>query len=70
VAHLSLWMSRWSFNCYHNTFVAYRILFIVPTIVASAKRSFSKLKSLKNYLRSSLVKEGWSGNFMHREAIG
>jgi hypothetical protein len=32
--------------------IAYWILFNVPVIVASAERTFSKLKLLKNYLRS------------------
>jgi hypothetical protein len=44
-------------NCYPNIFVAYRILFTIPITVASAKRSFSKLKLLKNYLRSTMSQE-------------
>ncbi|KAJ1267582.1 hypothetical protein BS78_07G067300 [Paspalum vaginatum] len=48
-------------NCYPNIFVAYRILFIVPVIVASAERSFSKLKLLKNYLRSKMSQERLNG---------
>ena len=39
-----------SINCFPNISIAYRILFIVPVTVASAERSFSKLKLLKNYL--------------------
>jgi hypothetical protein len=35
-------------DCYPNISIAYRILFTVPVIVASAERSFSKLKLLKN----------------------
>ena len=38
-------------DCYPNILVAYRILFAVPVIVASAKFFFSKLKLLNNYLR-------------------
>jgi hypothetical protein len=43
--------------CYANVTVAYRILLNVPVTVASAKRSFSKLKLLKNYLRSTMSQE-------------
>ena len=35
-------------NCYPNVSVAYRILLTVHVTVASAERSFSKLKLLKN----------------------
>ena len=41
-------------DCYPNVSVAYRILLTVPVTVALAKRSFSKLKLLKNYLRSTM----------------
>ena len=44
-------------DCYPNISIAYRILFTVPVMVASAKRSFSKLKLLKNYLRSTMSQE-------------
>jgi hypothetical protein len=37
--------------------------------VASAERSFSKLKLLKNYLRSVMSQERWFGNSMHREEV-
>ena len=37
--------------------IAYRILFTMPVTVASAKRSFSKLKLLRNYLRSVMSQE-------------
>ena len=37
--------------------IAYRILFIMPVTVATAKRSFSKLKLLRNYLRSVMSQE-------------
>uniref|UniRef100_A0A453JCG7 HAT C-terminal dimerisation domain-containing protein n=1 Tax=Aegilops tauschii subsp. strangulata TaxID=200361 RepID=A0A453JCG7_AEGTS len=41
-------------DCYSNISIAYRILFTVHVTVASPERSFSKLKLLKNYLRSTM----------------
>ena len=37
--------------------IAYRILLTIPVSVATAKRSFSKLKLIKNYLRSTMSQE-------------
>ncbi|XP_073360045.1 uncharacterized protein [Aegilops tauschii subsp. strangulata] len=48
-------------DCYPNISIAYRILFTVPVTVASAERSFSKLKLLKNYLRSTMTQERLNG---------
>ncbi|VFQ72091.1 unnamed protein product [Cuscuta campestris] len=48
-------------GCYQNACIAYRILLIVLVTVASAKRSFSKLKLLKSYLRSTMSQEIISG---------
>jgi len=48
-------------DCYPNISVAYRILLTVPVTVASAERSFSKLKLLKNYLRSTMSQERLNG---------
>jgi hypothetical protein len=40
-------------DCYPNVSIAYRI-FIMFVTVASAERSLSKLKLLKNYLKSTM----------------
>ncbi|XP_052192318.1 uncharacterized protein LOC127801345 [Diospyros lotus] len=44
-----------------NAYIAYRILFTIPVSVASAKRSFSKLKLIKSYLRSTISLERLNG---------
>ena len=50
-----------SVGCYQNVSIAYRIILTTPVTVASAERSFSKLKLLKNYLRSSMSQERLNG---------
>ena len=44
-------------DCYPNVSIAYRILLTIPVTVASAERSFSKLKLLRNCLRSTMLQE-------------
>ncbi|XP_021762686.1 uncharacterized protein LOC110727435 [Chenopodium quinoa] len=48
-------------DCYPNVSIAYRILLTMSVTVASTERSFSKLKLLKNYLRSSMSQERLNG---------
>ncbi|EEC69513.1 uncharacterized protein [Oryza sativa Japonica Group] len=48
-------------DCYPNISIAYRILFTMPVTVASAEITFSKLKLLKNYLRSVMSQERLNG---------
>jgi hypothetical protein len=48
-------------DSYRNTSIAYRLLFTVPVTIALAERSFSKLKLLKNYLRSKMSQERLNG---------
>jgi hypothetical protein len=44
-------------ECYPNISVAYQILFIMSVTVASAERSFLKLKLSKNYLKFTMSQE-------------
>jgi hypothetical protein len=44
-------------DLYPNIWVSLRILLTMPVSVASGERSFSKLKLIKTYLRSSMSKE-------------
>ncbi|KAI4975647.1 hypothetical protein ZWY2020_049254 [Hordeum vulgare] len=48
-------------GCFPNILITYRILVTVPVTVASAERSFSKLKLLKNYLRSTMSQKRLNG---------
>ena len=44
-----------------DTCIAFKILLTIHIIVASAERSFSKLKLIKSYLRSTILQERLSG---------
>lgn len=48
-------------DIFPNTFVSLRILLTLPVSVASGERSFSKLKLIKTYLRSTLSQERLCG---------
>jgi hypothetical protein len=48
-------------NSFTNAFVAYRIMLTIPVTVASAERSFSKLKLIKSYLRSTMSQQRLNG---------
>jgi hypothetical protein len=48
-------------DCFPNVSIAYRILLTVPVTVASAERSFSKLKIIKNCLRSTMSQNRLNG---------
>ena len=44
-----------------NTFVALRVLLTLPVTVASGECTFSKLKLIRNYLRSTMSQERLNG---------
>jgi hypothetical protein len=48
-------------GCFANALVVYRILLTILVTVASAERSFSKLKLLKTYMRSTMTQERFNG---------
>ncbi|XP_065654528.1 zinc finger MYM-type protein 1-like [Hydra vulgaris] len=48
-------------DCVPNTVIALRILLTLPVSVASGERSFSKLKLIKTFLRTSMQQERLAG---------
>ena len=48
-------------NSFSNVYIPYRIMLTIPVSVASAQRSFSKLKIIKTYLRSTMSQQRWNG---------
>ncbi|XP_037755803.1 uncharacterized protein LOC119566406 [Chelonia mydas] len=48
-------------DIYPNVYIATRILLTIPVTVASGEQSFSKLKLIENYLRSTMSQERLTG---------
>ena len=44
-------------DSFPNVYITYRILLTIPITVATAERSFSKLKLLKSYLKSTMLQD-------------
>jgi hypothetical protein len=44
-------------DSFPNASIAYRVLLTIPMTFASAEQSFSKLKLLKSYLRSTMTQQ-------------
>ncbi|KAL6130418.1 hypothetical protein ACLB2K_068797 [Fragaria x ananassa] len=48
-------------GCYPNAWIAYKLLLTIHVTVACAERSFSKLKLIKSYLRSTMSQDRLNG---------
>lgn len=48
-------------NLVPNAMIAYRIWLTLPITVAHGERSFSKLKIIKNYMRSTMSQDRLNG---------
>ena len=48
-------------NSFPNAYITYRIMLTILVLVVSAERSFSKLKIIKIYLRSTMSQESLNG---------
>ena len=44
-------------DSFPNVYIAYRILLTIPVTIATVERSFSKLKLLKSYLKSTMLQD-------------
>jgi hypothetical protein len=44
-------------DCFPNASIAYRVLLAIPVTVSSAERSYSKLKLLKSYMRTTMTQQ-------------
>jgi hypothetical protein len=44
-------------SSFHDVFTLFLIFLSIPVTVASAERSFSKLKLIKNYLKNSISED-------------
>jgi hypothetical protein len=44
-------------DCFPNASIAYRVLLTIPVIVVSVEWSFSKLKLLKSYMRTTMTQQ-------------
>jgi len=44
-------------NSFPNAYITYRIILTILVLVVSAERSFSKLKLIKSYLRSTMSQQ-------------